>query len=115
MNLFIRILINALVAFGLAYLLDGVYIKNFTTALWLAVVLGLLNAIVKPILVILTLPITVVTLGLFMLVINAGIILIGDDLIEGFRVDSFGTAVLFSLLLSFISSMLYPSEKKSES
>lgn len=115
MNLFIRILINALVAFGLAYLLDGVYIKNFTTALWLAVVLGLLNAIVKPILVILTLPITVVTLGLFMLVINAGIILIGDDLIEGFRVDSFGTAVLFSLLLSFISSILYPSEKKSES
>lgn len=115
MNLFFRILINALVAFGLAYLLDGVYIKNFTTALWLAVVLGLLNAIVKPILVILTLPITVVTLGLFMLVINAGIILIGDDLIEGFRVDSFGTAVLFSLLLSFISSILYPSEKKSES
>jgi putative membrane protein len=115
MNIFYRILINALVAFGLAYLLDGVYIKNFTTALWLAVVLGLLNAIVKPILVILTLPITVVTLGLFMLVINAGIILIGDDMIEGFRVDSFGTAVLFSLLLSFISSILYPSEKKSES
>ena len=115
MNLFFRILINALVAFGLAYLLDGVYIKNFTTALWLAVVLGLLNAIVKPILVILTLPITVVTLGLFMLVINAGIILIGDDLIEGFRVDSFGTAVLFSLLLSFIPSILSPSEKKSES
>lgn len=115
MNLFIRILINALVAFGLAYLLDGVYIKNFTTALWLAVVLGLLNAIVKPILVILTLPITVVTLGLFMLVINAGIILIGDDLIDGFRVNSFGTALLFSILLSIISSFLFSLGKKNES
>jgi putative membrane protein len=115
MNLLIRILINALVAFGLAYLLDGVYIKNFTTALWLAVVLGLLNALVKPFLILLTLPISIVTLGLFLLVINAGIILLGDDLIDGFRVDGFWTALLFSILLSIFSSILYSLGKKSES
>lgn len=112
MNIIIRILINALVAFGLAYFLNGVHIDNFLTAVWVAVVLGVLNALVKPILIILTLPITVVTLGLFLLVINAGIILLGDGLIDGFRVDGFWPALLFSLLLSVVSSILYSAGKK---
>ncbi|HLO80801.1 MAG TPA: phage holin family protein [Chitinophagaceae bacterium] len=112
MNFLIRILISALVAFGLSYLLDGVHIDKFTTALILALVLAVLNALVKPILIILTLPITIVTLGLFLLVINALIIMLGDRFIDGFSVDGFWWALLFSILLSLVSSILYSAGKK---
>lgn len=112
MNILIRIMINSLVVFGLAYVMKGVHIDNILTAVWVAIVLGILNAIVKPILVILTLPITIITLGLFLLVINAGVVLLGSDLIDGFRVDSFWSALLFSLLLSVFSSILYSAGKK---
>jgi putative membrane protein len=112
MNFLIRIIITALVAFGLSYLLDGVHIDAFTTALILALVLAVLNALVKPILVILTLPITILTLGLFLLVINALIIMLGDRFIDGFKVDGFWWALLFSILLSVVSSILYSVGKK---
>jgi putative membrane protein len=112
MNFLIRILITGLVAFGLSYLLNGVHIDQFTTALLLALVLAVLNAIVKPILVILTLPITILTLGLFLLAINAAIILISDYFLEGFKVDGFWWALLFSILLSVVSSILYSAGKK---
>jgi putative membrane protein len=112
MNFLIRILITALVAFGLSYLLGGVHIDAFTTALILALVLAVLNALVKPILIILTLPITIVTLGLFLLVINALIIMLGDRFIDGFKVDGFWWALLFSILLSVVSSILYSAGKK---
>jgi putative membrane protein len=112
MNFLIRILITALVAFGLSYLLDGVHIDAFTTSLILALVLAVLNALVKPILVILTLPITILTLGLFLLVINALIIMLGDRFIDGFKVDGFWWALLFSILLSVVSSILYSVGKK---
>jgi putative membrane protein len=112
MNFLIRILISALVAFGLSYLLDGVHIDKFSTALILALVLAVLNALVKPILVILTLPITIITLGLFLFVINALIIMLGDKFIDGFSVDGFWWALLFSILLSLVSSILYSAGKK---
>ena len=112
MNFLIRILISALVAYGLTHILDGIHIDKFTTALVLAVVLALLNAIVKPILVILTLPITIITLGLFLFVINALIIMLGSRLVDGFRVDGFWWALLFSILLSLVSSVLYSVGKK---
>lgn len=112
MNFLIRILITALVAFGLSYLLDGVHIDAFTTALILALVLALLNVLVKPILIILTLPITILTLGLFLLVINALIIMLGARFIDGFKVDGFWWAMLFSILLSVVSSILYSAGKK---
>jgi putative membrane protein len=112
MNFLIRILITALVAFGLAYLLTGVHIDQFTTALLLALILAVLNVIVKPLLVILTLPITIITLGLFLLVINAAIILLGDYFLDGFKVDGFWWALLFSILLSVVSSILYSVGKK---
>jgi len=112
MNFLIRILITALVAYGLTHLLSGIHIDKFTTALLLAVVLAILNAIVKPILIILTLPITILTLGLFLFVINALIIMMGSRLVEGFRVDGFWWALLFSILLSLVSSMLYSAGKK---
>uniref|UniRef100_UPI0040499632 phage holin family protein n=1 Tax=Gelidibacter sp. TaxID=2018083 RepID=UPI0040499632 len=107
MNLILRILLTAAAVFILSYFLPGVDEVTFTSAIIVAIVLGLLNAIVKPILVILTLPITIVTLGLCLLIINALIILLASKLIDGFSVDGFWVALLFSLLLSLLQSILY--------
>lgn len=108
MNLIIRLLLTALAVVILAKFLPGVHLADgFTSAIILAIVLGLLNAILKPILVILTLPITIITLGLFLLVINAAIILLAAEFMGGFAVSGFWTALLFSLLLSFLQSILY--------
>jgi putative membrane protein len=107
MNLILRILLSALAVILLAKFLPGVALDGFTSAIIVAIVIALLNAILKPILVILTLPITIVTLGLFLLVINAGIILLADKFIDGFAVSSFWTALLFSILLSILQSILY--------
>jgi len=112
MNILIRILLTAIVVLVLANFLPGVQVVNFTTAIIVAAVLGLLNAIVKPILIILTLPMTIVTFGLFLLVINASIILLADKFINGFDVNSFWTALLFSILLSLAQSLLYSSLKE---
>ena len=99
-------IINALVIFIAAYLLKGVHVDNLWTALLVAVVLGLLNVFLKPILVILTFPITVVTLGLFLLVINAFLILIASNIVPGFEVAGFWWALLFSVLVSGIRLLL---------
>ena len=107
MNLIIRILLTAVAVVILAKFLPGVDVAGFTGAIIVAIVLALLNAILKPILVILTLPITIITLGLFLLVINALIILLADHFLDGFAVSGFWTALLFSLLLSFLQSILY--------
>jgi putative membrane protein len=107
MHFILRLIISAIVAFGLSYVLKGIHINEFTTALLLALVLAILNAIIKPILVILTLPITIITFGLFLFVINAVIILLASDFVKGFAVDGFWWALLFSFLLSIITSALY--------
>lgn len=112
MNLLFRILLTAIAVLVLANFLPGVTVVNFTTAILVAAVLGLLNAIVKPIFIILTLPITIVTFGLFLLVINASIILLADKFINGFSVSSFWTALLFSILLSLAQSLLYSTLKE---
>lgn len=114
MNFIIRLIITGAVAFGLTSFLPGIHIDSFWTAVVLALVLGILNLIIKPILIILTLPITILTFGLFLFVINALIILIAGNFIHGFRVDGFWWALLFSLLLSFISSILRPLVKEKE-
>jgi putative membrane protein len=115
MNFIVRILVTAIVAFGLSYILgSGVHIDKFTTALVLAIVLAILNAFIKPILIILTFPITIVTLGLFLFVINALIILLAARFVDGFKVDGFWWALLFSLLLSILTSMLYKEKRKED-
>ena len=101
MNIVLRIIISAIVAFALSYILSGVHIQSFVTALILAIVLGLLNLFVKPILIILTLPITIFTFGLFLFVINALIILLAAKFVNGFRVDGFWWALLFSLRFQY--------------
>jgi putative membrane protein len=106
MNFLLRIIITAVVAFALSSVLPGIHIDTFWTAIVLSLVLAVLNILLKPILIILTLPITIVTLGFFLFVINALIIELAGDLVRGFRVDSFWWALLFSLLLSLLTSLL---------
>ncbi|MBE0663264.1 MAG: phage holin family protein [Bacteroidales bacterium] len=106
MNLLIRIIITSISAIVAAYILPGVHIADFSTAIILAVVLALLNSILKPILIILTIPITIFTFGLFLLVINAAMILLAEYFISGFSVENFWWALLFSIILSIISSIL---------
>ena len=114
MNFLLRIIITAVVAFGLSAVLSGIHINDFLTALLLSVVLAILNALLKPILIILTLPITIFTLGLFLLVINAAIVLIASHFVSGFQVDGWGWALLFSLLLSILVSILYKEDRRGE-
>lgn len=118
MNFIVSIIIRTLAVLITALLLPGVKIEgnNFFTALLVAVVLGFLNTVIKPILVILTIPITFLTLGLFMIVINAALILFTDYLVKDFKVESFGWAVLFSIILWFVNSILesFRSKEKNE-
>jgi putative membrane protein len=90
-----------------AYLLPGVAVRSLTAAVITALVLGLINAIVRPILIVLTLPLTIVTLGLFIFVLNALLVLLTSAIVPGFEVRSFGWALLFSLLFSIVSFVLH--------
>ena len=107
MNFILRLLLTALAVVILAKLLPGVSVDSYWTAIIVAIVLAVLNLIVKPVLVLLTLPVTILTLGLFLLVINAIIIFIADGFVAGFDVDGWLIAIIFSLLLSLIQSILY--------
>lgn len=109
MNTILKLLLTALAVFILAYFLSGIHLTGdvYLNAFIVAVVLAVLNVLVKPILVLLTLPITVVTLGLFLLIINALIVMLADKFIDGFTVDSIWWAILFSVLLSFLQSILH--------
>lgn len=107
MKLLIKILISAVAVYLCANLLPGVYVDGLGTSIIVAIVLGLLNAFVKPILTILTIPITIITLGLFLLVINVIIIYIADALIGGFTVTGgFFSALIFSFVLSIVGWLL---------
>ena len=90
MNLILRLLLNAVAVFALANILTGVYVDGYISAIIVAIVLSILNLLVKPLLVVFTLPATILTLGLFLLVINAVIILLADKFIDGFSVRIFG-------------------------
>ena len=107
MNILVRWVINALVIFVAAYLVRGVYINNFTAALAAALILGVINVTIRPLLYFLTLPITLLSLGLFTFVINALMILLASYLVPGFYVTNFWSALLFSLLLTVINYFLY--------
>lgn len=108
MGFIIRVLVTGLAVWVAAYILPGVHLENDAkTIIVVALVLALLNAIVKPILVILTIPVTIVTLGLFLLVINALMVVWTSKLVNGFKVDGWLTALLFSLIVSVVSSILH--------
>ncbi|MBN8640510.1 MAG: phage holin family protein [Flavobacteriales bacterium] len=108
MNVLLRILITSVLVMLISYLMkESVIVDKFSTALIVAIVLGLLNFFVKPILVLFTLPITILTLGLFYLIINAIIVLLCDKLVDGFNVTSIWSALLFSIILSVSQSLVY--------
>ena len=101
-----KILVTAVAALIVSYLLPGVTINNSVTAILLAIVLALLNGFLKPILIVLTIPITIVTLGLFLLFINIVIIKWASEIVPGFIVRDWWSALLFSLLLSFVTALI---------
>jgi putative membrane protein len=107
MRWILSLILQALAIITAGYLFDGFYIESFWIAILAAVILTLLNAIVKPILVILTLPITILTLGLFMFIINAITLMLAQAIIgSGFVIESFGLAILASIVISFINMVL---------
>ena len=108
-SFFLRILITTVNAFILAHILPGIHIQDIFTALIVAILLAILDATVKPLLIILTLPVSILTLGLFLFVINAFIIFVVGYFIDGFTVEGFWYAVLFSILLSFFNSFIHKS------
>lgn len=99
-------IINALTLFLVSYLIDGIELRGFGSAMIAALVLGLVNTLIRPILVLLTLPVTLLTLGLFIFVINALLFLFVGNLLAGFVVTGFWTALLGSVLYSVISTVL---------
>lgn len=105
MNFIVKLLLTGISVIIASYILDGVYVESYLTAVIVAAVLALLNAAVKPILVLFTIPITFLTLGLFLLVINAIIILMVDYFVPGFSVDGFWWALLFSIILAIVNSI----------
>ncbi|WPR72750.1 phage holin family protein [Flavobacterium sp. NG2] len=107
MKLLIRMFITAILVVILSHVMKGVHVAGFTTALIVAFVLSLLNVFVKPVILIFTLPITVLTLGLFLLCINAIMILLCSAIVGGFYVDGFLIALLFSIILSVSQSLMF--------
>lgn len=111
MKLLVHWLINTVAVLIVAYVLPGVQVVDIWTAFVVAVILGIANTIVKPVLVVLTLPITMLTLGLFVLVINAVLVLLVSSFVPGFTVTGFWVALLFSLVLSLVNGVLHRAEK----
>lgn len=114
MNFILRTLISTLAVLITAYLLPGVRVDSIITAVIVAVVLSFLNSFLKPLMILLSLPITVYTLGLFLLVINTCIILMTARIVKGFYVDGFWSAMWFSIVLSLVNSVLEAIRKRDE-
>ena len=117
MKFILQLIISTLAVLITAYFLSphvAIRDNNFFIALLVAVVLAFLNAVVKPVMIVLTIPVTIVSFGLFLLVINAFIILLASHIVNGFHVDGFWWALLFSLILSLVTSLLESVKQKEE-
>ncbi len=106
MYLLLKWIIMTLSVIVSAYFIPGVRVNGFFPALWVALFLGVVNVALKPILILITLPINILTLGLFTFVINACLILLASSVVKGFDVTGFWTAMLFSVVLSIINYLL---------
>lgn len=103
MQLLVSLILNGLLVYFAAYLLDGVYVDGFLLAILVGLVLAVINATIRPIITILTLPITILTLGLFLIIINAAMVMLTDWLIPGFEVAGWWSAVFFAILLAILN------------
>ena len=110
MTLLLVWILNAVALLVVAYILPGIVVASFWSAMWAALVLGLINMLVKPLFVLLTLPITIVTVGLFLFVINALMFWLAGSILKGFQVNGFwwavGGALLYSLISSFLTNLI---------
>ena len=106
MQLLLIWLLNALALLTVAYVLPGIIVDGFTAALVAALILGLINMLLRPLLILLTLPVTVITFGLFILIINGLLFWFAGSVLKGFEVSGFWVGVLGALLYSIISSVL---------
>lgn len=106
MKFIMRLLVSAVSIYVIAYLMEGISLSGLEAALIAAFVLGLVNTFVRPIIKLLALPITIATLGLFSLIINAAFLMLTANLVAGFEIDGFFTALLGSILLSFVNMLI---------
>jgi putative membrane protein len=106
MTLLLVWILNAVALLAVAYLLPGITVASFGSAMWAALILGLVNMLVKPVLILLTLPITIVTLGLFLFVVNALLFWFVGSMLSGFKVNGFWWAVIGAIVYSLISGFL---------
>lgn len=107
MSILINLLISALAVYLTAWLLPGISVKSYWAAIGVAIVIGLLNVLVKPLLTVLTIPVTVITLGLFLFVIDALVVMLASKLLDSFQVNGFWWALLFSIIVSVVTNLLY--------
>ena len=114
MSFLLQWLVSGVAIIITAYLLPGVALEGFLAALVTALVLGLVNAIIRPILILLTLPLNILTLGLFTLVINALLIMLAASIVPGFAVQGFWWALLFGIVLAIVNFALSPLLKSSD-
>ena len=108
----IRLFFTWLAVIIASKIVPGAEVNDFFTALAAALVITLLNIFIRPILILFTIPFTILTLGLFLFVVNAIIVMMGAYFVDGFKVDSFGAAILFSLIVSMTTSLLEAVDKK---
>jgi putative membrane protein len=113
MKMIIHWVVSALAILITAYVLPGVHVSGFVSALVLAVVLGAINIFLRPLLLFLTLPITILTLGFFVLVINGLLIMLAASIVPGFAVASFWWAFVFGIVLAIVSAVLHSFEEES--
>lgn len=106
-----NLLINTISIFAVSYILSGIQVDSFITALIVAVVMAVLNVTLKPLLILITIPLTIITFGLFLLVVNVLVLYAAAALIDGFQIAGFWWAIAFSLLVSFINGVLFGSDK----
>lgn len=107
MHILLAIIINTIAVLFTAYILPGIHLAGFWTSVFVAIVLGIVNAILRPIIFILTLPINILTLGLFSFVIMGLLVYLVSAIVPGFKVDNFGWAILFALIVAIINWILW--------
>ena len=112
MRIILRLLVTAAIAFILAQVVPGVHVADYGTAILFAVVLGFLNIFLRPILIILTLPLTLFSFGLFLFIINTITVMLASEWVKGFVIDNFGSGLLFSLLLTVSTYLLFNEEDR---
>jgi putative membrane protein len=106
MNTLLSLLINTLSLLAIAYLLQGIHIQSFWSALVMAIVLAVVNTVIRPLALLITIPVNILTLGLFTFVVNAAMLKLAGAVVKGVRIDSWGTAIVGAILLSVISGVL---------